>query len=152
MHHLQMSNLLFKVLSRIGILLLSLTGFVFITSVTALTVRVLTSSGVMVLFPFLTLFRIFGARIEEQVLDYAHPWLGMARRQVQRRGLHKFSHYTTAHICRLIVIYAMYEACQSAWSGVFYKKSVPVDLTLWIFASALIVEYFSLIYVRSALR
>ena len=151
-HQESIDNIVFRFYSKIGTLLTSVIAYFFITSVTALIVRVLSSSGVMILFPFFSLFSAFGIRVDMRVLDYAHPWLGAARRQIRRRGLHPITHFVNAHLSRLLLLYAMYESCQAAWSAVFYNKSVPVDLPLWIFAVSLVVEYFSLIYVRSALR
>ena len=46
----------------------------------------------------------------------------------------------------------MYEACQAAWSVVLYAKSIPEALPVWIYGFAMIWEYFSMVFVRSALR
>jgi len=140
-------NLSLRIVNKFGILLICIICFCFISSVTALIVRILTSSGVLILYPFFQLMRSVGM----DVLDHAHPWLGFARRRITSRGLHSLSHFAYAHLARLILLYAMYEACQATWSTVFYSKSVPVDLPLWIFATSLVWEYFSLIYCRSAL-
>eukprot|EP01083_Nonionella_stella_P113029 333048_1 len=85
------------------ILIMCLIDYFFVTSVTALVVRVLTSSGVMLLVPFFHLCRYLGMYVDERILDYAHPWLGMTRRQIQRRGLHPNSHFVGAHLCKLIL-------------------------------------------------
>lgn len=42
-------------------------------------------------------------------------------------------------------------ACFSAWSVVLYAKSIPEALPVWIFGFAMIIEYFSMVFVRSAL-
>ena len=45
----------------------------------------------------------------------------------------------------------MYEACQAAWSIVLYAKSIPEALPVWIYGLAMILEYFSMVFVRSAM-
>ena len=45
----------------------------------------------------------------------------------------------------------MYEACQAAWSVVLYAKSIPEALPVWIYGMAMILEYFSMVFVRSAM-
>jgi len=140
-----------RILNKVLILSFSFIAFFFITSVTAIIVRVLTSSGVMILFPLMSLFQSWGFRMDLRLMDYAHPWLGYARRRIQTSGLYPLKHFIYAHLSKLLILYTMYEACQATWGSVFYFKSVPENLPIWIFASLLVYEYFSLIYVRSAL-
>ena len=146
------SSTAMKIIRRCIILLVSLICYVFLTSTTALIVRILTTSGVLILVPLFGLFQLCGIQVDDRVLDYAHPWLGFARRRIQSNGAHSYKSFTAAHVCKLIVIYAMYEACQVAWSDMYYRKNIPTQFPLMIFASSLVFEYFSLIYVRSALR
>ncbi len=152
-HHLKSTSFGYKIAVKLLILLQSFICYICVTSVTALVVRILTSSGILTLYPILALFRCFGVIVDEQVLEYSHPWIGVARRQIERRGLHRMSQFVSAHIFRLILIYGMYEACQSSWNTLLYNaSSSTIDLPLMIFSMALVTEYTSLIYVRSALR
>jgi hypothetical protein len=78
---------------------------------------------------------------------------------------------------KIVLYYVMYEACQAAWSVVLYSKSIPEALPVWIyglgelchvpsssrflknelltfmknFDTAMITEYFSMVFVRSAI-
>lgn len=152
-HHLVSTSFGYKIALKLLVLLQSFLCYICVTSVTALVVRTLTSSGILTLYPVLALFRCFGVDVDDQILEYSHPWIGVARRQIERRGSHKMSQFVSAHIFRLMLIYGMYEACQSFWNTVLYNaSSSTVDLPLMIFSIALVTEYISLIYVRSALR
>lgn len=153
-HHEEASvttNIREAILKKLNVLFRSIGAFVFITSITALVVRVLTSSGTMMLFPCLSVCQRLGISIDDRVLDHAHPWLGFARTQIQRSG-NSISPFICAHLTKLLLIYSMYEACQSTIGVLLYSKKTTTDLPIFIFAINLILEYFSLIYVRSALR
>jgi len=138
---------------KLGILAISLVAFFLVTSVTALIVRLLTSSGVMIMFPIFAAIRSWGiSGIDDRVLEYSYPWVGPARRAIRRQGIHPFEHYLFAHLAKLFLVYTMYESCQVAWSAFLYSKSTPANLPLWIFGNAMVYEYFSMVFVRSALR
>jgi hypothetical protein len=139
--------------NRIGVFVISFLAFSLVTSVSALIVRLLTSSGVMALFPLFAALRVFGLNgVDERVLNYSYPWVGRARSAIQRQGIHPMKHYIAAHLAKLFLVYTMYESCQIAWSEVLYGKSIPANLPLWIFGNAMVYEYFSMVFVRSALR
>lgn len=152
-HEASRKNKYLKLIDKVGVLMMSVICFFFSTSVTAIIVRVLTSSGVLILFPFFTMFRLFGMEVDESSLDYAHPWLGTTRRHIESRDQYPFNHFVCANLGKLLLNYSMYEACQLAWVETFYKGGgIFVRFPLWIYATLLLYEYFSLIYVRSALR
>jgi len=139
-------------LKKIGILSMSLLAFFLITSVTSLIVRVLTSSGVVLMFPLFSCFRAFGmSGADERILALSYPWIGHARGAIAQQRIHPQSHLVWAHIAKIILYYVMYEACQAAWSVVLYAKSIPEALPVWIYGFAMIWEYFSMVFVRSAL-
>ena len=151
-HVQKLGNPYLKLITKLGILVLSITCYFFTSSVTAIIVRTLTSSGVLILFPFFSLLEMFGTMmIDEGVMDYAHPWLGTARRRIQNRGIYPFSHFVLGHMGKLTLSYSMYEACQLAWTSVFYTM-IPTAFPLWSFGFLLLIEYFSLLHVRSAAR
>lgn len=156
---------------------MSLLSFFLITSVTALIVRVLTSSGVVLMFPLFELFRNAGVSgADEQILALSYPWIGAARRAIRNNNTHPQSHLVWAHMTKIVLYYIMYEACQAAWSVVLYAKCIPEALPVWIYGlgkyslsfilsletsyshnrfvhfnilSAMIIEYFSMVFVRS---
>ena len=140
------------ILRKIATIFMSLLSFVLITSVTSLIVRVLTSSGVVLMFPLFELLRELGLRgAQERILSLSYPWIGVARLQISMRRTFPQSHLIAGHVCKVILYYVMYEACQAAWSVVLYAKSVPEALPVWIYGFAMIWEYFSMVFVRSAL-
>lgn len=69
---------------------MSTLSFFLITSVTSLIVRVLTSSGVVLMFPLFTFFRnVMGLRgADERILSLSYPWIGSARAAVSRMNVH----------------------------------------------------------------
>ncbi len=145
-------NILFWFFNRIGVLAISLAAFFLVTSVTALIVRELTSAGVMVMFPIFASLRAWGIPgANDRVLEMSYPWVGRARRAINRARIHPFEHYIWAHLAKLGLMYTLYESSQVAWSAMLYSKSTPANLPLWIFGNSMIYEYFNMIFVRSAL-
>ena len=136
-----------------GVLFISFLGFFLITSVTALIVRVLTSSGVVLMFPLFAWFRFIGMPgADDRILGLSYPWIGRARNAVRLRAIHPDSHLIWAHIAKIALFYIMYEASQASWSVVLYGKSIPEGLPVWIYGFAMIWEYYTMVFVRSALR
>ena len=138
---------------RIWVIVISCISFFLVTNITAFIVRLLATSGVMIMFPIIAGLRVYGAAgIDPRVLDFSYPWVGRARNAIRQQGIHPFKHFITAHLGKLFLVYTMYESCQVAWSSSLYEKSTPVNLPLWIFGNTMVYEYFSMIFVRSALR
>ncbi len=97
-----------------GVLLLSTLAFFLITSVTALIVRVLTSSGVVFMFPLFTFFRTMGLPgADERILSLSYPWIGTARMAIANQHIHPQRHLVWAHCMKIVLYYVMYEACQA---------------------------------------
>ena len=139
--------------NRVGVLGMSCISFFLVTSITALIVRLLASSGVMIIFPIVAGMRAYGlAGIDERILDFSYPWVGRARSAINQQNVHPFKHFVGAHIVKLFLVYTMYESCQVAWSSFLYNKSTPASLPLWIFGNTMVYEYFSMVFVRSSLR
>jgi len=140
------------ILKKIGALIMSLLAFFLITTVTSLIVRVLTSSGVVLMFPLFSFFRSLGmSGADERILALSYPWIGSARTAIANRQIHPQNHLIWAHVSKILLYYVMYEACQAAWSVVLYAKSIPEALPVWIYGLAMILEYFSMVFVRSAM-
>eukprot|EP00804_Cyclotella_cryptica_P006398 CCRYP_014279-RA/>CCRYP_014279-RA protein AED:0.30 eAED:0.30 QI:401/1/1/1/1/1/4/570/1086 len=119
---------------KLGVLFMSLLAFFLITSVTSLIVRVLTSSGVVLMFPLFSFFRRMGVPgADERILALSYPWIGTARRAIRSNHTHPQSHLVWAHMTKIVLYYVMYEACQAAWSIVLYAKSIPEALPVWIY-------------------
>ena len=134
---------------KIGVLLQSVLAFFLISTVTAMLVRVLITSGVVLIFPvFFCLQRFAVARIDFATLIRSYPWLGaeLAGRVNSGRPI---SPLICAHLGKVVVLYTMYEGCQVAWSFWLYNKSTPGGMKMCIFATVMLWEYFSMIFVRS---
>jgi len=138
--------------NKLGTLFLSFLSFYLITSITALIVRVLTSSGVVLMFPIFSIFRALGMpNADDRLLSLSYPWIGRALTQITRSQIHPPSHFIWAHFFKIFLYYCMYEASEAAWSVVLYGKSIPESLPIWIYGFAMIWEYFCMVFVRSAL-
>lgn len=93
-------------------------AFFLITSVTSLIVRVLTSSGVVLMFPLFTFLRSIGMTgADERILSLSYPWIGTARAAVAHRNVHPQGHLISAHVTKILLYYVMYEACQAGESN-----------------------------------
>ena len=143
-----------KISDRVASLVLSLLTFFLVTSVTALVVRTLTSSGVVLMFPLFAFFRSIGLPgADDRILGLSYPWIGRAMAASRPASSpHPPSHLVWSHSAKIFLYYLMYEACQAAWSTVLYGKSTPEALPVWIFGFAMLWEYFTIVFVRSALR
>eukprot|EP00550_Attheya_septentrionalis_P003759 CAMPEP_0198283350 /NCGR_PEP_ID=MMETSP1449-20131203/2972_1 /TAXON_ID=420275 /ORGANISM="Attheya septentrionalis, Strain CCMP2084" /LENGTH=887 /DNA_ID=CAMNT_0043979935 /DNA_START=171 /DNA_END=2834 /DNA_ORIENTATION=- len=138
---------------KIGDLLSGLLTFFLITSITALIVRVLTSSGVVMMVPLFACFRVMGLPgASDRILALSYPWIGRARAAIQRRRVGRDSHLVASHLAKIFLYYSMYEGCQAAWSVLLYGgKSIPEGVPIVLFGFCMIWEYFSMVFVRSAL-
>jgi hypothetical protein len=153
LEHEMNHNIISWFINKAGMVVVAFLAFFLVTSVTALIVRVLTSSGVAMMFPIFALFRSFGLTgADDRLLGLSYPWIGRARHAIGRRGLYSQAQFIGAHLSKLFLYYLMYEACQASWSEIVYFKMQPINMPLWIFGFAMIWEYFLLVFVRSALR
>mmetsp|Transcript_33906 Transcript_33906/g.44726 ORF Transcript_33906/g.44726 Transcript_33906/m.44726 type:complete len:533 (-) Transcript_33906:362-1960(-) len=127
----------------------SVAAFFLLSSVTALIVRVLISSGVIFMFPLFHALERCGFRgFDLRILNLSYPWLGFPMQQLRARNK-PVSHFITGHLLKVLVYYTMYEASQLAWTQWLYNKSVPAGLQVWLFGTMMLWEYFSMLFLRS---
>jgi len=140
------------IMHKFSSFLLSIITFFLITSITSLVVRVLTSSGVVLMYPLFALFHYFHIphMADERILSLSYPWIGRARSAIRESRIHPGSHFLYAHSCKILLFYIMYEACQAAWSMVLYGRNVSESIPIWIYGIVMIWEYFTMVFVRSA--
>lgn len=103
-------------------MLQSLLAFLLTSAVTAIVVRMLMSSGVVVLFPVFICLRRLGVRVLQwRILSLSYPWLGVPiqRLRARRKPLGPF---ILAHLVRVFVYYIMYEASQTFFAMWLYDK------------------------------
>ena len=69
--------------------------------------------------------------------------------EIFRERTQSFTPFVVGHLGRVVVYYVLYEALQFAMSVWLYDTGAPGNKELWLFASMMVWEYFSMIYVRS---
>lgn len=135
---------------KIAILLLSLVCFFLLSTITALLVRVLISSGVVLLFPIFWLLQLFGfAGINLRIVSLSYPWIGVPLELLRARN-QSATPFIIAHLSKVFVYYFLYQATQVVFAQYFYNQSRPGQAYLWIFVIMMLWEYYSMIYVRSS--
>eukprot|EP01035_Chromulina_nebulosa_P018789 gene18789-24556_t len=120
-----------------------------LSTISALLVRILISSGVVLLFPLFWIVQRFTSHgISWRIISLSYPWIGIPIEVLRSRN-QSIEPFIIAHICRIIVYYVLYEAAQLAFSVWFYNDSRPGQKELWIFAIMMLLEYYNMIYLRS---
>merc|ERR1719215_570335 len=152
-------NWLFRKICIVGA---SFFSYFLVTSITSMIVRVLTSSGVVLMYPLFACFRKIGLNASDRILTLSYPWMGLAINRTthppprSRQNRHSLNNYFTKHMItsqttKVVLYYLMYEACQTAWSALLYgTKTSTQGMPILLFGIAIIWEYFSLIFLRSA--
>jgi hypothetical protein len=144
-------GLIAVIAAKFGIVLYSLFSFFFTSTVTAFVVRILISSGVAIMFPFVFCLRALGMQnLNLRILTDSYPWLGHPVEHLQAVNRSTRS-LIFAHLAKAMVFYMMYQACQLAWAAWLYNKSVPNGLLMWIYSLMMLWEYFAMIFIRSRL-
>ncbi|CBN75035.1 conserved unknown protein [Ectocarpus siliculosus] len=127
------SSGLMRVLSAVAfksqVLVRSLVAFVLMSTVTALTVRTLLSSGVVIMFPMVMLLERMGLQgvDMQQMLALSYPWLGLPIEHLRNRNK-PVGPFIMGHIMQMVVFYTVYNACLLAWSYWLYGKTMTTSL------------------------
>lgn len=135
-----------------AIVIQSLTAFFFVSTISALLVRVLISSGVVIIFPFLKLMEYFGLVGFDMVraMSMAYPWIGIPMEVIRHRQ-QSFTPFLIGHFSKVVLYYFLYESAQAVYASWFYRGDSPQEKALWLFAVMMIIEYYSMVYLRAAL-
>mmetsp|Transcript_25239 Transcript_25239/g.43466 ORF Transcript_25239/g.43466 Transcript_25239/m.43466 type:complete len:673 (-) Transcript_25239:3-2021(-) len=134
---------------KLQILFYSLFAFFFLTTITALLVRILISSGVVLIFPIFWVLQWFGfAPLNLRIVAISYPWIGIPLEMIRSRN-QSITPFVLGHISRVVVYYFLYQATQLVFAVWFYNRDSPGQQELWIFGLMMLWEYFSMIYVRS---
>ena len=132
--------------SKLGIILLSLFAFFVLSCTTALLVRILISSGVVLIFP---IFWFFGVPIyNNRMISLSYPWLGIPMEHFVEANISPMP-FIISHVVKIFVYYLLYEASQLTFATWLYGEPYPGQKELWLYAIVMLLEYFSMIYVRS---
>jgi len=134
---------------KLSALLQSLSAFFFLSGTTAIVVRMLMTSGVALMYPCFFCLRRLGARgLSLGVLARSYAWLGVPMQRLQARGK-PLAPFLLAHLCKVLVLYSMYEACQVFFVETLYAKSGASGLPFAVYGLVMLLEYVSMLYVRS---
>jgi hypothetical protein len=136
--------------TKVSIVISSLFAFFVLSTVTALLVRVLISSGVVILFPIFWALQMCGMQpINLRIITLSYPWIGVPMELLRTRNQSTVP-FLIAHMSRVIMYYVLYEAVQQSVSFWFYSESSVNREDLWLLVIMMVWEYYCMIYVRSA--
>lgn len=135
---------------KFSILFNSLLSFFILSTVTALLVRVLISSGVVLLFPLFGCMQLLGYHaINLRVISLSYPWIGLPLELIRSRS-QSSTPFIIAHISRVIIYYFLYQATQVLFTLWMYNHEQPGQAYIWIFVIMMLWEYYSMIYLRAS--
>lgn len=134
---------------KLNILLLSLLAFTFLTTTTAMLVRVLISSGVILVFPlFWFIQTVASVNINMRIVTISYPWIGLPMQLIRLRN-QSTTPFIIAHLSRVIIYYIMYIGTQNMFIKWFYRNNSLGQQQLWLYAVMMLWEYYSMLYVRA---
>lgn len=134
---------------KLSIVVTSLIAFFLLSTTTALLVRVLISSGVIIVFPLFWLFQSCGMQgISMRVISLSYPWIGLPLQLIRQRNLAS-GPFVCAHITRVVMYYLLYIAAQNVYIHWIYNGVAFGTEQLWLYALMMLWEYYSMIFLRS---
>jgi len=134
---------------KTSVLLYSAGAFFLLSTITALLVRVLISSGIVLVFPIFWLLEYLGYHgINLRIISISYPWIGLPLEVIRSRNQSTVP-FIVGHLSRVVVFYFLYQFTQLVFALFFYNRDSPGQQELWIFGVIMIWEYYSMIYVRA---
>lgn len=110
---------------KVCILFYSLFAFFFLTTITALLVRILISSGVVLIFPIFWILQLFGfAPLNLRIVAISYPWIGLPLELIRARN-QSIVPFIVGHLSRVVVYYFLYQATQLVFAVWFYNRDSP---------------------------
>lgn len=126
-------DLAYYVGRKLGILVLSLGAFCYLSTMTALAIRVILSSFVLLVFPLFFGLQMLGCALPTRVVYLAYPWLGGPLALYALQGRPTMPFYL-AHFTKCVLYYSLYVAGQTYISQLFYDQLVPGTRELLLFS------------------
>lgn len=143
------TNFLCWIWTRFSTVLYTSVVFAVMSGITAVMIRILVSSGVVFVFPlFFCIRRFFVQELDMRVLMISYPWLGVELQHIMRERKSALN-FLCSHFMYLITFYIIYEVSQMSWATYVYGKSYPVGLPMIMASLLMVLEYFSMVYLRS---
>jgi len=141
-----------RILLNLSALWRAVVALLLISCMTALIVRILISSGVVIMFPVFYFLRQLGyLNADVRLIGMAYPWLG-SEIEVLTESRQPTAPLIRSHLISVVITYSAYEACQFAWRRWVYGfKPLPQGVEMRVFALLMFVEYFLLVYARDAM-
>ena len=134
---------------RLAVSCLIFLFFAVMSGITAVVIRVLVSSGVVLVFPIFYALSLAGIQsLDLGIVIISYPWLGVEVGQLIRLS-RSTCPYICAHLLFLLVLYIVFELSQVSFATVVYRRSYPAGLPLVVASGLMVLEYFSLVYIRS---
>lgn len=136
---------------KLGILILSVLAFFFISTCTALLVRTLISSGIVIIFPIIWALQACGINaLNLRIIAISYPWIGVPMQLIRSRH-QAMEPFIIGHFTRAVLYYVLYIAAQNIFIEWFYAfNGVSGEVQLFLYAIVMLWEYFSMIYMRAA--
>ena len=134
---------------KLGMAMKIFTLFFVMSNATALLVRVLISTGAVIMYSCMACTGEGLVPHRMRPFTLAYPWLGVPIELYISRRQSPVP-FISAHLSKIICYYMLYEALQFACSLWFYDENQPDQKQIWLFAAMMFWEYYSMIYVRSA--
>ncbi len=137
---------------KITVVVNTMLSFFFLTTTTSLLVRVLISSGVILIFPIFWILQVlFGLEpINLRIVSISYPWIGLPLQLIRSRN-QSLTPFIIGHMSKVVLYYLMYIGAQSLYLKLFYDSSVTFGLDqVWLFAVMMLWEYYTMIYVRAS--
>jgi len=123
---------------KLSIAITSLFAYFALSCCTALLVRVLISSGVVLIFP---IFYMFGVPVlNNRLIALSYPWLGIPI-EIMRTANLSPTPFIISHLCKVVIYYMLYEAAQLAFSAWFYNKRYPDQAELYLFGNIILLYF-----------
>lgn len=138
--------------SKIAIVINSLLSFFLLSTTTTLLVRVLITSGVILVFPTLWILRcccgVNGFNL--RMVAFSYPWIGYPLQAIRAAGQSPYP-FLLAHFSRIVVYYLLYVAAQAIYVSWLYDDVTFGADQLWLYVIMMLWEYYTMIYVRAAM-
>lgn len=136
---------------KLSVLCLSVLAFFCISTTTALLVRTLISSGIVIIFPVIWALQLCGINaLNLRIIAISYPWIGLPLQMIRARQ-QPLEPFIFGHITRAVLYYILYISAQNLFISWFYSfNSVLGEEQLYLYAVMMLWEYYSMIYMRSA--
>ena len=110
---------------KLQMVVLSILAFFLLTTITALMVRILISSGVVLIFPIFWVLQLLGfAPLNLRVVAISYPWIGVPLEMIRGRS-QSAAPFLLGHMSRVLVYYFLYQATQIVFAVWFYNRDSP---------------------------